>query len=49
MSQPATEAELAHFKEVMDMLLALNGEGSTIVMVTHSPSHAMLIKLPSDY
>jgi putative ABC transport system ATP-binding protein len=25
---------------VMDILTSLNGEGATIVMVTHSPSHA---------
>ena len=33
MTDPDTE-------EVMKMLQALNAEGSTIVMVTHSPSHA---------
>ena len=32
----------------MDILAALNADGATIVMVTHSPSHADLAKRRID-
>ena len=38
--EPTGTLDTQHGEEVMKMLQQLNAEGSTIVMVTHSPSHA---------
>jgi putative ABC transport system ATP-binding protein len=38
--EPTGNLDSENGAQVMDILKALNGDGATIVMVTHSPSHA---------
>lgn len=38
--EPTGNLDSTHGQEVMEMLQTLNSEGTTIVMVTHSPAHA---------
>jgi len=42
--EPTGNLDSAHGEEVMQLLEQINGEGTTIVMVTHSPEHAARAK-----
>jgi len=42
--EPTGNLDTQNGSQVMDILQSLNAEGATIIMVTHSPSHADLAK-----
>jgi putative ABC transport system ATP-binding protein len=42
--EPTGNLDTENGEQVMDILKSLNGDGATIVMVTHSPSHADIAK-----
>ena len=42
--EPTGNLDSAHGEEVMELLRKINDEGTTIVMVTHSPAHAARAK-----
>lgn len=46
--EPTGNLDTANGEQVMNILAALNDSGSTIVMVTHSPSHADMAKRRID-
>ncbi|MXO64792.1 ATP-binding cassette domain-containing protein [Altericroceibacterium endophyticum] len=46
--EPTGNLDTANGEQVMDILSALNASGATIVMVTHSPSHADMAKRRID-
>jgi len=46
--EPTGNLDSENGAQVMDILQSLNGEGATIIMVTHSPSHADLAKRRID-
>ncbi|WP_158912574.1 ABC transporter ATP-binding protein [Caulobacter sp. S45] len=46
--EPTGNLDTENGAQVMDILQGLNAEGATIVMVTHSPSHADLAKRRID-
>ncbi|WP_428391147.1 ABC transporter ATP-binding protein [Lichenicoccus sp.] len=46
--EPTGNLDTENGAQIMDILAALNAEGSTIVMVTHSPSHADLARRRID-
>ena len=44
--EPTGNLDSAHGDEVMRLLRQINGEGTTVIMVTHSPSHAAQASRP---
>jgi len=46
--EPTGNLDTANGEQVMDILVGLNNGGATIVMVTHSPSHADVAKRRID-
>lgn len=46
--EPTGNLDTENGQQVMDILTSLNGEGATIIMVTHSPSHADMAKRRID-
>ena len=46
--EPTGNLDTENGAQVMDILSALNADGATVVMVTHSPSHADLAKRRID-
>ena len=46
--EPTGNLATENGQQVMDILTSLNGEGATIIMVTHSPSHADMAKRRID-
>jgi putative ABC transport system ATP-binding protein len=46
--EPTGNLDTENGQQVMDILASLNGEGATIVMVTHSPAHADMAKRRID-
>ncbi len=46
--EPTGNLDTENGAQVMDILRSLNAEGATIVMVTHSPSHADVAKRRID-
>ena len=46
--EPTGNLDTANGEQVMGILSALNAEGATLVMVTHSPSHADMAKRRID-
>jgi putative ABC transport system ATP-binding protein len=46
--EPTGNLDTENGAQVMDILQSLNGEGATIIMVTHSPSHADIAKRRID-
>jgi putative ABC transport system ATP-binding protein len=46
--EPTGNLDTENGAQVMDILTSLNGEGATIVMVTHSPAHADIARRRID-
>ncbi|WP_294320591.1 ABC transporter ATP-binding protein [uncultured Sphingomonas sp.] len=46
--EPTGNLDTANGEQVMNILMGLNSEGATIVMVTHSPAHADMAKRRID-
>ena len=46
--EPTGNLDTENGAQVMDILQALNAEGATVIMVTHSPSHADMARRRID-